>query len=128
MTNQTITKEIKILVTGGNGFLGSRTVHELVRRGYQLRCLLRSQSNTDRIRGLPYEVHLGDIRDQQSLIDAARGCDAIIHLACVSSWAQIRTAQQSHQLNEIIVEGTRNVLEAARIAGVSRTVYGGISR
>src|SRR5436305_1294491 len=103
----------KVLVTGGNGFLGSRTVHELSRRGYQLRCLLRKQSNTDRIRDLSYEVHRGDIQVRQSVTDAAKDCDAIIHLAGVSSWPQIRKAQQENQLEKIIVEGTRNVLEAA---------------
>lgn len=114
---------MKILVTGGNGFLGSRTVHELSRRGYQLRCLLRSESKTNRISSLPYERIVGDIQNLQSLVDATRDCAAIIHLAGVSSWSQIKTAREAHQLETIIVEGTRNVLEAARINRVPRTVY-----
>jgi dihydroflavonol-4-reductase len=118
-----ITKSAKVLVTGGNGFLGSRTVHQLAIRGYQIRCLLRKQSNTNRIRSLSYEAFLGDIRNQKSLVDASRNCDAMIHLAGVSSWARIREAQQANQLGSIIVEGTRNVFEAARINRVSRIVY-----
>lgn len=113
----------KILITGGNGFLGSRTAFELARRGYQLRCLLRTTSNTDRIQNLSYETHFGDIRDKESLIRAAQGCDAIVHLAGVSSWSQIRKAQQANELEDIIVQGTRNVLEAARINGTARVVY-----
>lgn len=121
--HSSIKDKTKILVTGGNGFLGSRTVHELVNRGYQLRCLLRRHSNTARIRNLRYEPILGDIEDLQSLVVATRDCDAIIHLAGVSSWSQIKAAQETNQLANIIVEGTRNVLEAARINRIARTVY-----
>ncbi len=112
---------MKVFVTGGNGFLGSRTVHELVRKGYEVRCLLRATSKTERIRGLSYETHLGDILDQKSLLSGAQGCDAIIHLACISSWTQIRA--QANRLEEIAVEGTRNVLEAALQNKIPRTLH-----
>lgn len=115
--------EKRILVTGGNGFIGSQTVLELSRRGYLLRLLLRKQSNTERIRGASYETVLGDIRNAASVIKAAQGCYAIIHMASVSSWSQIRAAQESKELHSIIVDGTRNVLEAAKIGHVSRVVY-----
>jgi dihydroflavonol-4-reductase len=112
---------MKILMTGGNGFVGSRTMAELFRKGHQVRCLLRSSSKTDRIEHLPFEAYLGDIRDRSALRKAAQGCDAIFHLACVSSWAQIR--RESEQLLDIVVEGTRNVLEAALDQRISRVLY-----
>jgi len=112
---------MKVYVTGGNGFLGSRTVEELIRRGHQVRCLLREKSNLDRIQHLPFESHKGDVRNLESLREGTRNCDAIIHMACISSWAQIR--EQSEHLEEIAIEGTRNVLEAARENGIPRVVY-----
>lgn len=112
---------MKVFVTGGNGFLGSRTVHELVRNGYAVRCLLRSTSRTDRIAGLPYETHRGDILDLPSLVAGMAGCDAVIHLACASAWSQIRALGTG--LDTVAVEGTRNVLEAARQTRVKRIVH-----
>ena len=112
---------MKVFVTGGNGFLGSRTLHELIQKGYRVRCLLRKESNRDRIRHLPFEVCIGDIQDPESLRKGAKECDAIIHLAGIASWSQIR--EQENQLNAIIVDGTRNVLEAAKQNGNLRTVF-----
>jgi dihydroflavonol-4-reductase len=112
---------MKVFVTGGNGFLGSRTVEELIRKGYEVRCLLRKESKIDRIQHLPFESHIGDICDPDSLVKGAEGCDAIIHLACISSWTQIRA--QEHLLEKTAVEGTKNVLEAARLNGGIRTLF-----
>jgi dihydroflavonol-4-reductase len=116
---------MKVFVTGGNGFLGSRTVSELVRKGYAVRCLLRKESNTNRIKHLAFEQYIGDISDRQSLIDGMKGCDAVVHLACISSWTDIR--QLESQLETIAVEGTRNVLEAVQSNSEAdkkiRTVY-----
>jgi dihydroflavonol-4-reductase len=108
-----------IFVTGGNGFIGSRVVRELRARGYAPRCLLRETSDTSRIDDIPFERVYGDVRDADSLrrgMEGARGC---IHLAGISSWAQMNTPA----LEDIIGGGTRNVLEAALSAGGVRTVY-----
>jgi dihydroflavonol-4-reductase len=102
---------MKVFVTGGNGFLGSRTVSELIRRGHSVRLLLRKESRTERISHLSYETHLGDILEPKSIQEGLKGCDAVIHLACISSWGDLR--KKSPQIFEIAVEGTRNVLEAA---------------
>lgn len=112
---------MKVFVTGGNGFLGSRTLNALIQKGYTIRCLLREKSNISRIQHLPFESHIGDICDPISLIKGADGCDAIIHLACISSWSQIRA--QATQLETIVIEGTRNILEVARKNGNLRTIY-----
>jgi len=110
----------KIFVTGGNGFIGSRTVAELVERGYRVRCLLREQSDISRIQHLPFEIQRGDIRDQSSLREGIKGCDAVIHLAGISSWEQIK--KEAQNLEAVIVEGTRNVLEVVREIPSMRTV------
>ncbi|MEO5969058.1 MAG: NAD-dependent epimerase/dehydratase family protein [Bdellovibrionia bacterium] len=112
---------MKVFVTGGNGFLGSRTVSELIQKGHTVRCLLRKESNTDRIKHLTFERHIGDICDPQSLFEGMKGCDAVVHLACISSWTDIR--QLESQLETIAVGGTRNVLEAVRASGKIRAVY-----
>jgi dihydroflavonol-4-reductase len=64
---------------------------------------------------------MGDICDRQSLVEGIKGCDAVIHLACISSWTDIR--QLESQLETIAVEGTRNVLEAVKANGKIRAVY-----
>lgn len=113
--------KMKIFITGGNGFIGSRTVRELVGQGYSVRCLLRAESDIERLEGLPFEIHRGDIRDLASLKAGAAGCDAILHLAGPSSWAKIQA--EGSGLSSLVLEGARNVLEAARENGNLRTVF-----
>jgi dihydroflavonol-4-reductase len=109
---------MRVFVTGGNGFIGSVVVRKLVERGHSVRCLVRATSNTRRIDDLPVEWTLGDIRDAVSLASGVAGCDALIHLAGFSSWNDL----ESPFMDEVVVEGTRNVLAAARQAGGLRTV------
>jgi dihydroflavonol-4-reductase len=108
-----------VFVTGGNGFIGSRVVRQLHEQGHEVRCLLRETSKTHRIDGIPVERHIGDVRDVESLMAGMDGCDGVIHLASVSSWEQIR----SPIMRTVVVDGTRNVLEAAHRAGGKRVVF-----
>jgi dihydroflavonol-4-reductase len=109
---------MKVLVTGGNGFIGSVVVRTLLGRGHEVRCLLRPTSQTGRIDGLAWERAVGDVRDAASLRAAAEGRDAVVHLASLSSWNDIA----SPEMTDVVVGGTRNVLDAARAAG-ARTVF-----
>jgi 8-amino-7-oxononanoate synthase len=111
----------KVFVTGASGFIGARVVRALVERGIEVRCLLRPTSRTTRLDGLRYERHRGDLHDVRALERGAAGCDAVIHLACASSWSDIRRA--GPRLRDIAVDGTRNVLEAARKSGVRSFVH-----
>jgi 8-amino-7-oxononanoate synthase len=111
----------RVLVTGASGFIGSRVAAALAARGYALRCLLRETSDARRLAGLSFERATGDVRDAGAVARAAAGCDAIVHLACVSAWRDIR--EHEDELASIAVGGTRNVLEAARAAGARRVVY-----
>ena len=101
---------MKVLVTGGNGFIGSVVVRMLVAEGHDVRCLLRPTSQTERIEGVEYERAMGDVRDAKSVTEALDGCDAVIHMASLSAWDQI----DSPLMDEVVVGGTRNVLDAAK--------------
>jgi dihydroflavonol-4-reductase len=110
---------MKVFVTGGNGFIGSRVVRRLYDAGYEVRCLLRPTSKVHRIEGVPHEVHYGDILDMDSLVSGMEGCSATIHLASISAWDQIR----SPRMRQVVVDGTRNVLQAAQDTGGARVVF-----
>ncbi len=110
---------MKIFLTGGHGFIGSHVVKQLAERNDELLCLVRETSQTDRIDGLEWQRVVGDVRDVSSMEAALAGCDAVIHLASVSSWSDM----ESSALEDIVIGGTKNVAEAAKRAGVRRMVY-----
>jgi dihydroflavonol-4-reductase len=110
---------MKVLVTGGNGFIGSVVVGTLVGEGHQVRCLLCPTSNIDRLASISYERVVGDVRDPASLNAAVDGCDAIIHMASLSAWDQI----DSPLMDDVVVGGTRNVVEVAKSRPGTRVVF-----
>jgi dihydroflavonol-4-reductase len=110
---------LKIFVTGGNGFIGSVVVQKLLHSGYEVRCLLRQNSRTERIDGLPIERVQGDVRDADSLRAGTAGCQATIHLAGISSWDEI----DSPALRQVVEDGTRNVLQAALALSGHRVIF-----
>jgi dihydroflavonol-4-reductase len=110
---------MKIFVTGGNGFIGSVVVRKLLHAGYEVRCLLRTSSRTERIDGLPVERVLGDVRDADSLRAGMADCQATIHLAGLSSWGEI----DSPDLKDVVEGGTRNILEAAKVLPTHRVIF-----
>ncbi len=105
-----------VLVTGATGFLGWHIARALLSRGHQVRALCRPGSQ---LRELAVEPVTGDLRDPASLASAVSGCQLVFHVA-----ADYRLWSKNPQdLYESNVEGTRNLLAAARQAGVERTVY-----
>jgi dihydroflavonol-4-reductase len=110
---------MKIFVTGGNGFIGSVVVRKLLHAGYEVRCLLRTSSRTERIDSLPVERVLGDVRDADSLRAGMADCQATIHLAGLSSWGEI----DSPDLKDVVEGGTRNILEAANVLPTHRVIF-----
>ncbi|MBS1824589.1 MAG: NAD-dependent epimerase/dehydratase family protein [Acidobacteria bacterium] len=105
-----------VLVTGATGFLGWHVAKHLVESGERVRALVRPSSS---VRELDVEVASGDLRDAGSLERAAAGCGAVYHVAAdYRLWAK-----DSGDLYRSNVDGTRNMLEAARKAGVERFVY-----
>jgi len=109
----------KIFVTGGAGFIGSRVVRALLAHGYEVRCLLRSTTQTRRIEGLTYERFEGDITNLQSLEEGMKGCDGVFHLASLSNWKDIK----SSKMPQVVIEGSKNMIEAAKKNGNLKMVY-----
>jgi dihydroflavonol-4-reductase len=110
---------MKILVTGGNGFIGSVVVRMLRARRLNVRCLVRRTSRLDRIAHLGCEFVVGDLLDPLSLQLATRDCDAVIHLAGIVKWDLIN----SPLMFDVVAGGTHNLLEAATRSGIKRMVY-----
>ncbi len=110
---------MKCFVTGATGFLGSHVARQLLAKGADLRLLVRASSRTDNIADLPAEHVVGDLRDRESLKRGMAGCEVVFHVAAdYRLWAV-----DGGELYESNVEGTRNVLDAARDSGVRRVVY-----
>ena len=108
---------MKVLLTGATGFLGRHVARRLAGRGHELRVLARPTSRLD---GLPDGVELasGDVTDEASLVRAAEGCQAVLHLAAlVKVWVP-----DPERFEAVNVGGVRHVLDAARQAG-ARLVY-----
>jgi dihydroflavonol-4-reductase len=110
---------MRILVTGGNGFIGSVVVRMLRARGLDVRCLVRRTSRLDRIAHLGCDLVVGDLLDFSSLQTAVRGCNAVIHLAGIAKWNLIN----SPFMFDVVAGGTLSVLKAAIAAGIERMVY-----
>src|SRR5262249_44025014 len=104
-----------VLVTGGTGFVGSAVLHELRARGLDVRALVRDARHADRVRTLGVEPAFSDVRDASSVLAAARGCTHVVHLVAI-----IRGRRSDFE--QVMVEGTRNVIAAARTAGAQRFV------
>ncbi len=110
---------MKALVTGATGFVGAAVARALLAARWQVRVLARKESDRSNLRDLDVEVAAGDLTDLGSLQRAAEGCDGLFHAA-----ADYRLgARDPSQLYRNNVDGTRNVLMAARGAGVRRIVY-----
>jgi farnesol dehydrogenase len=108
---------MKVLLTGGTGFLGRAVARHLARHAHALRAFARATSRTE---GLPpgTEVATGDVTDEASLREAVRGCDAVVHMAAlVKVWVP-----EPARFDAVNVGGLRNALAAARAEG-SRLVY-----
>jgi dihydroflavonol-4-reductase len=107
-----------VLVTGATGFLGHTLCPYLVQRNYQLRALVRPSSAWDFLRPLGVELAWGDIRDASAVRAATEGCCAVVHAA-----GKFRFWGREDDFFAVNLEGTRNVLEAARQAGVEKFIY-----
>lgn len=109
---------MKVLVTGGSGFIGSHVVDKLVDKGIAVR-IYDTIMPTHR---KDVEFYQGSILDMQSLGFAMDGIDAIFHLAAIADVKDVYN--EPHYSESINVRGTINVLESARKANIQRIVYG----
>jgi len=108
---------VRVAVTGGTGYAGSRLVETLRARGDAVSALVRSQAAGPRADGVRWVE--GDLRDAASLAVLVEGADAVVHVAAV-----YRTAgHPDSYYHEVNVGGTERLLEAAARAGVRRFVH-----
>jgi UDP-glucose 4-epimerase len=116
-----MTEPKRVLVTGGAGFVGATLVRQLVERGHSIRVLDDySTGDPAHLAGVDAELVEGDIRDQAALDAALAEIDAVIHLAAAGS--VIKSIEDPVANFDVNVLGTFRVLDAARRAGVERTV------
>ena len=107
------------LVTGAAGFLGSHVARQLVARGEEVRVLMRPSSSNRAISDLSLEYVTGDLRDAESLDRAMKGVKRVFHVAAdYRLWAKY-----SQDIYDSNVGGTKNLLSAAKRAGVEQLIY-----
>lgn len=113
---------MRVLVTGGAGFVGSHLTAALVAEGARVRVLDDlSSGKASNLAGLPAELMVGDIAEPGVVQEAVSGCELIFHQAAlVSVPLSIQEPALAYRTN---VTGTFNVFEAARQAGIRRVVY-----
>jgi UDP-glucose 4-epimerase len=110
---------VKVLVTGGSGFIGSHVVDCLCAAGHEPRIfdLVPSPYHDPR----EVDIVIGDIRDRDALLEAVAGCDVVAHLAAVSDVNHV--VENPARAEAVNARGTALILDAARGRGVAHVVY-----
>lgn len=116
---------MRVLVTGGAGFIGSHIAHRLLGDGHEVVVLdnfsTGRRENIAAIEARGLEVVEGDVRDEKTVRECTQGCSLVYHEAAVVSVPYtVEHPQESHDVN---IQGTLNVLQAARAAKVNRVVF-----
>jgi nucleoside-diphosphate-sugar epimerase len=107
---------MKVLVTGGGGYLGGAVVRALTGRGDEVASLQRG--DYPGLKRLGIAVHKGDMTDRQAVIDASRDCDLVMHIAGMTGvWGAYADYYRTN------VTGTRSVIDACVANGVRKLVY-----
>jgi UDP-glucose 4-epimerase len=113
---------VRVLVTGGGGFIGSNLVRALLERGDDVRVLDNfSTGNRANLEGVDVEIVEGELRSYERVHNAVRGTEVVYHLGALGSVP--RSVQDPLTSSAVNVEGTLNVLLAARDEGIRRVVY-----
>ena len=113
---------VKALVTGGAGFIGSNLVRALLERGDEVRILDNfSTGNRRNLEALDIEIVEGELRSYERVHNAVRGTEIVYHLGALGSVP--RSVQDPLTSSAVNVEGTLNVLLAARDEGIRRVVF-----
>ncbi len=107
---------MRILITGGTGFIGGAAARRLLARGDSVVVLARAPARASALEDLGATVVTGDLLEPRSLARAAQGCEVVLHAAGIPRPATVAAFRSAH------VTGTRNVLAAAAAAGVRRMI------
>jgi len=109
---------MKSLVTGATGFIGSHIAERLAKEGPEVTALVRRTSDTGFLSKIEVKFAYGDINDLESVKRAMDGIDVVYHSAALADeWI---SSKEAYRVN---IEGTRNLLDAAREANVKRFVF-----
>ncbi len=109
----------RVFVTGGNGFMGSRIVHHLVDCGYEVVALVGADLDCENLADLRVETRPIDLLDERGVLEALDGGELLVHnAACYSFWQP-----DPLHIYRVNVNGTQNVLRAARQHGYRKIVY-----
>lgn len=110
---------MKIFVTGGTGFIGTRLIERLAQTPHTVVCLVRPTSSTEAAQKAGAHLVVGDVTVRETLHRAMEGCDAVINLANIYEFWRRRV----RDFRSVNVEGTRNVMEVALAVGVKKVVH-----
>jgi uncharacterized protein YbjT (DUF2867 family) len=105
-----------IFLTGGTGFVGRHVVRELRARELPVRCLVRNSRKAAKLASWGAELTEGDVTDPESLRRGLSGCETVIHLVAIRQGRE-------EQFRRVMVEGTRDLLGAAKEAGTHRFLH-----
>jgi len=106
---------MKVLVTGGTGFVGPKVVRVLREQGHEVRALVRQPDRAAQLAGWGAELVTGDVTDPASLRAAAVGCTHVAHLVAILKGSE-------SDIRRVMTQGTADLLAAAKDAGVQRFV------
>jgi NADH dehydrogenase len=106
-----------IFITGATGFIGRHLLRALKRKGLKARCLVRTPERARICADLGFETVPGNVTDKESLTGTIEGADAVVHLVGIIEERGKQTFQKIH------VEGTRNLVDEAKKAGVKHFIY-----
>lgn len=107
---------MRVLVTGAGGFIGGHLARRLLKEGHQVRAFQRGSYPNLQRDGI--DVHQGDLRSEDLVNEAVRGCDAVFHVAALA--AVSGPYREFHQIN---VQGTQYIIDACQKHGVQKLIY-----
>jgi dihydroflavonol-4-reductase len=110
---------MRIFVTGGTGFVGTRLVKCLAETEHELVCLARKTSDLSTLKELGVTIAMGDVTDKESLLKGMQGCDWVANVANLF----LLWVPDEQIYTDVNVEGTRNVMESALEVGISKVVH-----
>ena len=110
---------MKVLITGGTGFIGQHLVRRMAQTNHELLCLARQTSDVTLFKELNLEIVYGDVTNKSSIVTAMQGCDWLIDLANVYDF----WLPDPSLFTKVNITGTQNLMEAALETGISKVVH-----
>ncbi len=109
---------MKVLVTGATGFIGFHVAKLLTVKGFDVKAMVRDESDAPALKGLGVALIKGDVRNYDSCFDALKGCRHLYHLAAdYRLWVPDPAVMYA-----INVQGTKNIMRAALMRSVEKVV------